>query len=134
MPLGTYLLYGIVIGPISALLTVWIFALMLKAGWWKEEADEEVSEALAEAEQADDAIAPERRPSLAVSVLPIIVPLLMIAFGAFAELLDFSNEVIEFFGNANVALFIGLLGAYAVSYTHLDVYKRQPRLCPARRG
>ncbi len=119
VPLGTYLLYGIVIGPISALLTVWIFALMLKAGWWKEEADEEVSEALAEAEQADDAIAPERRPSLAVSVLPIIVPLLMIAFGAFAELLDFSNEVIEFFGNANVALFIGLLGAYALARTYV---------------
>ena len=38
----------------------------------------------------------------------------MIAFGAFAELFDFSNSFIEFLGNANVALFVGLVGAYVL--------------------
>ena len=39
----------------------------------------------------------------------------MIAFGAFAELLDFSNDVIAFIGDANVALFLGLVGAYVMA-------------------
>ena len=51
---------------------------------------------------------------LLVLLLPILVPLLMIAFGAFAELFDFSNSFIEFLGNANLALFVGLLGAYLI--------------------
>ena len=38
--------------------------------------------------------------------------LVLIAFGAFAELLDFSNSFIAFLGNANLALFVGLVGAY----------------------
>ena len=47
-------------------------------------------------------------------LLPILVPLLMIAFGAFAELFEFSNSFIAFLGNANLALFVGLLGAYLI--------------------
>lgn len=115
VPLGTYLLYGIVIGPITAMLTVWIFGRMLRLGWWKADKDEEMTEALAEEEAADDQVPAERRPSLLVSVLPIVVPLLMIAFGAFAELLGFTNPVIEFFGNATLALFVGLVGAYVLA-------------------
>jgi len=51
---------------------------------------------------------------LGVLLLPILVPLLMIAFGAFAELFEFSNPFIAFLGNANLALFVGLLGAYVI--------------------
>jgi GntP family gluconate:H+ symporter len=51
---------------------------------------------------------------LGVLLLPILVPLLMIAFGAFAELFEFSNSFIAFLGNANLALFVGLLGAYLI--------------------
>ncbi|HJY44398.1 MAG TPA: hypothetical protein VJ301_07225, partial [Propionibacteriaceae bacterium] len=60
--------------------------------------------------------APEAARSLPLGVLllPILVPLVMIAFGAFAELFDFSNSFIEFLGNANLALFVGLLGAYLI--------------------
>ena len=52
---------------------------------------------------------------LLVLFLPILVPLLLIGFGAFAGLFGFANPVIEFFGDANIALFIGLLGAYVLS-------------------
>ena len=51
---------------------------------------------------------------LVVLLLPVLVPLLLIAFGAFAELFDFSNSFIAFLGNANLALFVGLLGAYLI--------------------
>lgn len=116
VPLGTYMIFGIVIGIITATLTVWVFRRMLNFGWWNPARDEETSEALEEVEAAE-LVAEEsgRRPSLALALAPIIVPLLMIAFGAFAELAGFTNDVIAFFGDANVALFLGLLGAYVMA-------------------
>lgn len=119
VPLGTYLLYGIVIGPVTALLTVWLFGMLLRMGWWKPERDEEPSEAMLEAEAAEDTAPAERRPSLLVSVLPIVVPLLMIAFGAFMDLAGRSTPAIEFFGDANIALFIGLVGAYVMARKYI---------------
>jgi GntP family gluconate:H+ symporter len=118
IPLGRWLLFGIVIGPLTAILTSLVMRLVLRGGFWKPDSDEEVNEAMAE-QEAHDAAAAEagsgRSLPLAVLLLPILVPLALIAFGAFADLFDFSNSFIAFLGNANVALFIGLLGAYLMS-------------------
>jgi gluconate:H+ symporter, GntP family len=153
VPLGTWLLFGIVIGPITAIITSILMRLLLGGRLWKPESDEDVDEAMAEQEahelaavgaeagatggEADatdteagaadvggtdtEARAPHmgateaaRSLPLVVLLLPILVPLLMIAFGAFAELFDFSNSFIAFLGNANLALFVGLLGAYLI--------------------
>lgn len=125
VPLGTWMLYGIVLGPLTAVITTYLFGLMLRAGWWKPEADEAEDDPL----DYDDGVekntagtGPGERDTLHdvevplfTSLLPILVPLVMIAFGAFAELLDFSNAFIAFIGNANVALFVGLLGAYVLA-------------------
>jgi H+/gluconate symporter-like permease len=124
VPLGTWLLFGIVIGPLTAILTSLVMRLVTRGSFWKPESDEEVDEAMAEQEAhetaADDK---DRRRSLplAVLLLPILLPLLMIAFGAFAELLDFTNPFIAFLGNANFALFVGLLCAYLLSRTTAGV-------------
>jgi GntP family gluconate:H+ symporter len=119
VPLGTWLLFGIVIGPLTAILTTLILRQLLRFGYWKPDSDEEPDEALAELEAQDDSLdasgEPHRTPSLAVSLLPILVPLVLIAFGAFAELLGFSTDFIAFLGNANFALFVGLLGAYLLA-------------------
>ena len=160
VPLGRWLLFGIVIGPITAIVTTIIMRLLLRGRLWKPESDEDVDEAMAEQEAHEMAVAraeaggahaevacrwrrggcrwrrggwrprrgacrpcqrgaPEAARSLPLGVLllPILVPLLMIAFGAFAELFDFSNSFIEFLGNANLALFVGLLGAYLIFRT-----------------
>lgn len=125
VPLGTWMLYGIVLGPLTAVITTYLFGLMLRAGWWKPDADEAADDPL----DYDDGV--ERNTAgtgpgehdtlhdvevpLFTSLLPILVPLVMIAFGAFADLLDFSNAFIAFVGNANVALFVGLLGAYVLA-------------------
>jgi gluconate:H+ symporter, GntP family len=155
VPLGRWLLFGIVIGPVTAIVTTIIMRLLLRGRLWKPETDEDVDEAMAEQEAHELAVAraeagavggesravggeagaaggevspspavahhahmgaPEaaRTLPLGVLLLPILVPLLMIAFGAFAELFDFSNSFIEFLGNANLALFVGLLGAYLI--------------------
>ena len=156
VPLGRWLLFGIVIGPITAIVTTIIMRLLLRGRLWKPESDEDVDEAMAEQEAHELAVAraeagtaradgsaaggeaggasrAEAGPShaearaahmgapdaarslpLGVLLLPILVPLLMIAFGAFAELFEFSNSFIAFLGNANLALFVGLLGAYVI--------------------
>jgi gluconate:H+ symporter, GntP family len=153
VPLGRWLLFGIVIGPVTAIVTSIIMRLLLRGRLWKQESDEDVDEAMAEQEAHELAVAraeavavggeasaaggeagtsraeapaagadsgaPDAARSLPLGVLllPILVPLLMIAFGAFAELFDFSNSFIEFLGNANLALFVGLLGAYLIFRT-----------------
>ncbi len=128
IPLGTWLLYGIVLGPVTAVVTTLIFGFMVRTRYWNPDTDEDPEEGLDVSDEATAAEAgvvgtgpgeqdsrPDVNVPLGVSMLPIIVPLLLIAFGAFAELLGLSNGAIAFFGDANIALFIGLLGAYIIA-------------------
>lgn len=115
--LGTWLLYGLAIGPVTAILTTLVMRQVLRSPYWKPETDEEVDDAMIEEEALDAAAAETQDSSLSLGILmlPILVPLAMIAFGAFAELFEFSTPWIAFLGNANVALFVGLIGAYLLS-------------------
>lgn len=120
IPLGTMLGYGLLIGPLTALLTVMAYALLLRRGFWNPELDEHASEALLEEEKLSEEIAEDatvRLPSLGVALLPVLVPLLMIAFGAIAEPAGFSTPLIAFIGNPVLALFVGLVGAYVLAKT-----------------
>lgn len=113
--LGSWLIGGLIIGLATALLTVFLFQMLLKFNYWKEETDEDPDKAMLELEASDDDTKATALPSLPVAVAPIIIPLLMIAFGAFAKLAGVSNPFIDFIGNANLALFVGLLIAYLLS-------------------
>ncbi|GAB46952.1 GntP family permease [Mobilicoccus pelagius] len=120
IPLGEYLLYGIVLGPLTAVVTTWIFSRMLRHGWWRPETDEERTEALDDADAntpgaADGLAVGAHLPSLPVALLPILVPLVLIATGAFVKLAGVENEVVAFLGDANVAMFLGLLIAYVLA-------------------
>jgi len=121
LQLGTWLLYGLVLGPVTAVLTTLVMRQVLRTGYWKPATDEEVDDAMVEAEAQEQAALTEhvdegaRQLPLLVLFLPILVPLLLIAFAAFADVGGFSTSWIAFLGNANVALFLGLLGAYAAS-------------------
>jgi len=112
IPLGMWLIYGFVLGPVTALVTTLLFRLLLRGRYWKPDRDEVTDPALVELETTELVKEDTRTPPLLVCLLPILVPLLMIAFGAFAELFQFSNDFIAFLGDANFALFVGLLGAY----------------------
>ena len=122
--LGAWLFWGLLIGLATALVTTFLFQMLLRSGYWKPETDEDPDEAMLEVEAHDAEIDPEhdaRVPSLAVSVAPIVVPLLMIAFGAFADLAGVSNDFIDFIGNANLALFVGLLWAFLLARRSIGV-------------
>lgn len=114
IPLGTWLIYGLVLGPLTAIVTTLIFRVLLRTPYWKPTTDEDVDEAMLEQENTELVKEDTATPPLFVCLLPILLPLVLIAFGAFAELLKFSNEFIAFLGNANLALFVGLIGAYVL--------------------
>lgn len=117
VPLGTYLIYGVPIGLITSLVTVLIFRVLLSRGFWKPDTDLDVDEL--ETEASDEVVVAERAANLSLftRLLPILVPLVLIAVAAFAELFGFSNAVIAFLGDANIALFIGLLLAFVLART-----------------
>jgi gluconate:H+ symporter, GntP family len=126
VPLGTMLLYGLIVGPATAVVTTLIFAWVLKLGFWNPDKDEDPSEALLEEEElarqysSDEADAADggsgrRLPSLFVSLLPILVPLALIATAAIASAAGVESEALAFFGNPVLALFLGLLGAYVLA-------------------
>lgn len=114
IPLGTWLIYGLVLGPLTAIVTTLVFRLLLRGRYWNSARDEHVDEAMVEQETTELVKDDSATPPLLVCLLPILVPLVLIAFGAFAELLKFSNDVIAFLGDANFALFVGLIGAYVL--------------------
>ncbi|HEX6514165.1 MAG TPA: hypothetical protein VF049_01215 [Nocardioidaceae bacterium] len=122
VPLGTMLLYGLIVGPVTAVVTTLIWGLLVRAGFWKPDRDEEESEAL----RAEESMSveqggsagieeDERLPSLGVALLPIVVPLLLIATGAIATAVGVESSVLGFFGDPNLALFVGLVGAYLLA-------------------
>ncbi|MBB1492490.1 TRAP transporter large permease subunit [Paracoccus sp. MC1854] len=113
--LGAWLFWGLILGLSTALLTTFLFQMLLRTRYWKPVSDEDPDDAMEEVEAHDRAVEEVRDvniPSLPMSVAPILVPLLMIAFGAFADLAGITNDFIDFIGNANLALFVGLLWAY----------------------
>ena len=114
IPLGTWLAYGLVLGPLTAIVTTIVFRLLLRGRYWKPETDEDPDEALLEQESTELVEDESRTPPLLVCLLPILVPLVLIAFGAFADLLEVSNGFIAFLGNPVLALFVGLLMAYVL--------------------
>lgn len=141
VPLGTMLIYGTVIGLPTAVLTTFIYGQILKRGLWNNAKDEAHFEdmvlgspdAVAEEvrEEGRDVATPEGTPAaterqtahhsppLYVSLLPIVVALLLIAFGAVADAAGVKSPVIAFLGDPVFALFLGLLGAYLLAWRTL---------------
>jgi H+/gluconate symporter-like permease len=114
VPLGTYLLYGLPIGLATALITTLLFRLLLARGFWSPESDIDPDVRLEEGRPHDETEDVPQAESVArlplvVRLLPILVPLVLIATGAIAGVAGVSNPVLTFLGDANMALFLGLL-------------------------
>lgn len=117
VPLGTYLLYGVPIGLATALITTFLFRLLLARGFWSPETDIDPDVTTVDGRPHDETEDVPRAESaarlpLVVRLLPILLPLVLIATGAIADVAGFSNPVLAFLGNASIALFLGLLLAF----------------------
>ena len=118
IPLGTMLVFGLIVGPATAVITTFLFGLVLKRGFWKPESDEHETQALRDTEQAAAAQEGDtkvRTPPLAVSLLAVVVPLVLIATGAITGAAGMENEFIDFLSDPVFALFLGLVGAYVLA-------------------
>lgn len=119
VPLGEYLLYGLPIGLATALITTFLFRLLLSRGFWNNETDLDPDAIPADGDapgEIEDAPLAEQaaRLSLWVRLLPILVPLVLIGAGAITDVAGASTPVLAFLGDANIALFVGLLIAFAM--------------------
>ncbi|MDQ0381125.1 GntP family permease [Amycolatopsis thermophila] len=112
VPLGTMLLYGFVIAPVTALLTMLVYRRLLKRGFWNADKDESDPPAEPAGQTGAE---PNAQPRLSVSLLPIVVPLVLIATGAITEAAGVKSDVLAFVGDPVFALFAGLVGAYALA-------------------
>ena len=117
VPLGTYVLYGLPIGLVTALVTTLLFRVLLSRGWWNDATDIDPDVTIEEgrihdsSEEVPVSEGSARLP-LPVRLLPILVPLLLIGTGAITGLADITHPVLTFLGDANIALFLGLLIAF----------------------
>lgn len=117
--LGVMMGVGLVVGLITVLLSDFVFIKIHDRGIWNEEKDVNhssnvVTELLESAKR--DAAADRPRPSFAMSLLPIAIPIVCILAGTVGTALFEESPVIcRFLGEKVIAMLLGTLGAYLVS-------------------
>lgn len=123
IPLGTMLIYGLLVALPTAALTMFIYNRLLSLGLWNKGKDELEAEELEE-EQEEDTTASDQEtgefPPLYVSLLPLLAALLLIASGVILGIFGLESGVIAFIGFPEVALFIALLGAFLLAWRTLS--------------
>lgn len=101
----TMLGYGLIVGPLTAALTVLIWRRLLRMGFWNSGGDE--APAAEDVDEPAKTVAP-----LALSLLAVILPLILIAAGTVTAALGVESPVLAALGHPAAALFLGLCGAY----------------------
>ncbi|GAB3543117.1 H+/gluconate symporter-like permease [Actinopolyspora lacussalsi] len=123
--LGRMLLFGLLVTVPTALVTIYLYRLLLRGGLWNGDKDE-----LADEEQTSDeesagasegtATTPDgqerRLPGLGVSLAPLLITILLIAGGGIAKVAGITSGPLAFLGSPLVALFIGVVIAYSLAW------------------
>jgi len=120
VPLGTMLIFGLLVGLPTAALTMFIYNRLLKLGLWNEGKDEMEPDETQEEGPSTRERGPSGSPPLYVSLLPIVVALVLVASGVVAGMAGLESGVIAFLGFPEIALFLGLLGAYLLAWRTLS--------------
>ncbi|MFI0820082.1 GntP family permease [Streptomyces sp. NPDC021098] len=148
VPLGTYLLYGLIVVIPTVSIAIAVMNFALTRGWWTPALDEEdvsgpAPSAPADGGTADDAHPAGRntpaggtmtavevkartqpQPGLLLLFSPLLVSLLLIAAGALAEVAAWHNPFVQLLSSPVVALLLGLVATCLVARRHLG----QPRV------
>ena len=121
--LGIMMGVGLVVGLITVLVSDFVFIKIHDKGIWNEDKDVNhssnvVTELLESAKRDADSNRP--RPSFAMSLLPIIIPIVCILAGTVGNaLFDESPVICKFLGEKVIAMLLGTLGAYLVSLKYI---------------
>ncbi|KAA5835184.1 gluconate permease [Saccharopolyspora hirsuta] len=109
VPLGTMLLFGLLVAVPTTAISVAIAQFVFRRGWWDEAKDERPV-------PSPEAAAGEcGRTRLVVLFAPILVALLLIATGAVLDIAEVEIAPLEFACDPVIALFLGLIGTIAVT-------------------
>ena len=120
--LGIMMIVGLVVGFITVLVSDFIYMKIHDRGIWNDEKDvnhsSNVTSELVAARQAEDPN--KRKPSLFVSLLPIIIPVVCILFGTLGSaLFEDAPMICDFLGDKLIAMLLGTLGAYLISLPYI---------------
>lgn len=124
VPLGTYLLYGLIVIIPTVAISISLMTFVLTRGWWKPELDELPATSPAEPARAEGPgamVAPdtEKQAPLLLAFGPLLVALVLIAAGALADAVDWHNPVLALLSDPVVALLLGLIGTCVVGHRYL---------------
>lgn len=134
VPLGKMLLWGLLLIIPTIVISVTIMTFLFRRGFWNSEVDEQqvtvaeeelvsvaagrttVPAATGGAGDAAEVADPteDGQPPLVVLFVPLLTSLLLIGFGAIAEVADWNNKVVQFVSDPVVALLVGLVGTCLV--------------------
>ena len=123
--LGIMLIVGLIVGFITVMVSNFIYIKIHDQGIWNEEKDvnhsSNVTEELVAAREGRKSQEDRtKKPSLFISLLPIIIPVVCILFGTIGGALFAEKPVIcSFLGDKVIAMLLGTLGAYLVSLPYL---------------
>ncbi|KAA3511417.1 GntP family permease [Agrobacterium rosae] len=122
--LGTMLLTGLAVALPTGFVTMIIYRLILSRGLWKPELDEQQDDTPDSTVLSVDAPAPHNVP-LRLSLLPVLIPVLMISIGAIDRATSLDSPVLSAMGNSTFALFVGMIIAILVARFCLPRKDRQ---------
>jgi H+/gluconate symporter-like permease len=148
VPLGTYLLYGLIVVIPTVFIAVTIMGFLLSRGWWKPEFDEQDPDDTAagggtpaarpdvpvdpkpvipsaeehQAEAGTTLVAGEEtkpEPPLLLLFAPLLLALVLVATGAITDMLHWDNGIVDFLASPVVALLIGLVGTCLIGRKYM---------------
>ena len=112
--IGIMSLVGLIIGLITSLATMRIYIFLMDKGFWNKEKDELGIENYHT--QNEKNIPEENMPSFIASLVPIILPVILILMSTIVGIfVDDVPPIITFFSHKIIALLMGVLSAYIIS-------------------
>ena len=112
--IGIMSLVGLIIGLITSLITMRIYIFLMDKGFWNKEKDELGIENYHT--QNENSVSEENMPSFIASLIPIVLPVILILMSTIIGVfVDTVPPIITFFSHKIIALLMGVLSAYIIS-------------------
>lgn len=109
--LGIMIAGGTLIGIVMVFAAVTIYTRILDSGLWKADKDE-----TGEGPSVEEMEMPDKRPSFGVSMIPILLPVVLILLNTVLDMvMDETPAVISFMGTKTMSLLLGALAAYGIA-------------------